>query len=71
VYNEEHQPRRDLAESHESFFFFMKLVPLRESKRIFENGLGQVESNPVLCEILPVLPLVVLESHTGCDPMAD
>jgi len=38
----------------------MKLVPLRESKRIFENGLGQVESNPVLCEILPVLPLVVL-----------
>jgi hypothetical protein len=59
----------DLAQGYKPLFFVVKPVPLGKGERVVENRLGHIKAYPVFRKILPVLPLVVLESHAGPDPL--
>ncbi len=62
--DEEHDARSDLAERDVAFFLVMDFIPPTQRVWIFKNDLSGPEIDAVLREILPVLPLVVLKTHS-------
>jgi len=62
--DEQQNARSDLAKRDVSFFLVMDFIPPTQSVRILKGDLGSPEIDAVLREILPILPFIVLKTHS-------